>query len=617
MRIRRFRSIESECLDRLRGGASIDQCIEMYPKHAERLRPVLSLADKVSRTPRAQLRPGAQERGWHAVQARADELRAGKHPFRIPTLGPSYRTWFKAGGVAAGVLVLFTATGGGLAYASQDALPDSPLYRVKLFTEDVHLLLVFDDSHEAEILLDQSDERMEEILALVGNGKEVPANALSAMQDRNERAADIMRERPEETGLRARVLTQAQDQENLLVALWPEVPEGARNEYASAVAQLHNTRLDGGTGVVFAPVQPEELFGGILSISGQAEQIEEGLWSVGGVEVRIDERTLSRNDIRVGESARFVVARSSNGRLHVLSLSNLGTSGGPTGAIVSGAVEQVTDDGIIVAGNFIAYDDTTLQTGSVRVGQHVQVTLGSSPNGYVADSVRPSGGPGQIKTLTFEGTIVGDVSRSTNFWTIGGLEFEITPSTTFDARAGSAADGARVQVEALNRDGQLEALRVTVLSTTDASDTATIIGTFDGFDDSEGVWIISGIEVVPPETGADPAEGALVIVDTQRDSGIGLVTTGYATVESPDDLALVRFQGTISHIDGTRWNLEFGQVRVASTADVSGEPDVGVRVIVWGERGPDGALQARYVRVLDDVPVLTPTPGAEPAPATQ
>jgi hypothetical protein len=421
---------------------------------------------------------------------------------------------------------------------------------------------------------------------------------------------------PEDTELRARVLTHAQRQEELLVGLWPEVTTGTTPEYAEAVAHLHNTRLDGGTGQAFVTVKPEEITGGIMDISGQAEQIAEGVWSVGGVEVRIDERTLGRQDLANGDTARFVVARAGSGRLHVLSLASLSTGPAPTGAVVSGAVEQVTAEGITVAGQFIPFSSTTLRTVAPKVGDRVRVTLEATENGIVAGAVQPviATDP-DASSLTFVGTIEGDVSKSVSQWTISGRPFEITPSTMFDARGGNAGDGKRVKVEAINKNGRLEAQSVTVLASEEPAENVLLVGTFGGYDEEAGVWRVAGLYIVPPLTPEDPPEGAIIAAETRRD-GNELVVQEYTVIESPDDPALVRAQGTIQQIDGSRWTLEFGQVRVDSRVDVTGEPQPGVRALLWGERGNDGGLQARYVIVFDETPVLAPTPiAATPAPS--
>ena len=73
-------------------------------------------------------------------------------------------------------------------------MPDSPLYGLKLASEDARLWFVFDDKREAEILLDQSNERIDEITTMVSRGEPVPEKALSALQDRNDRAAAILLE---------------------------------------------------------------------------------------------------------------------------------------------------------------------------------------------------------------------------------------------------------------------------------------------------------------------------------------------------------------------------------------------------------------------------------------
>jgi hypothetical protein len=614
---RGFDSIVEECLDCIATGATVDDCLSQYPKHADKLRPILSLADKVRQTPLATARPGAQERAWSRVSARAAELRAGPRLISLPNVGFNYRRWVKPVAISTAVILALSSFGGGTVYASQDALPNSPLYRVKLASEDVRLWFVFDDTREAEILLDQSNERMDEILTLRSRGETVPENALSALHNRNERAAEIAFDHAEETALRARILTQAQDQEELLVALWPHVPDDARGEYAEALAHVHNTRLDGGTGNAFVSVRPEELTGGILDISGQAESLGDDLWSVGGVVVRIDSRTHGHAELQPGTSARFVVARASNDRLHALSVSSFQTGPAPTGAVVRGAVEEVRDDGITVAGQFIPFSEDTFPIPEIKVGEAVRITLSSNPTGVYAETVEPAPRPvlNTVMSLTFEGTIEGDVGNSTSRWTIGGKEFAITASTVFDLRAGAAADGARVQVEADNRNGALEAKRVAVISSQDDANTAAIIGTFEGSDETGIFWIVSGLPIVPPDA-ADPPVESLVVLDTRRE-GQDLVATTVNVIESPDDAALVRFQGTISAIDNSLWTTEFGQVEVRSTARVVGAPDVGVRVIVWAEQAPDGGLRARYVRVVDDTPVqvLVPAPTVAPSPS--
>jgi hypothetical protein len=604
---RRFNSILDECLQAVRYGEPVEAIVARYPRHARRLRPVLNIASRVQTSPRVLPRPQAQEQSWRIVRERAHQLRTGT---RRITVRRNYGLVLKPAAALIALVLLIGSFGGGLAYASQDAMPDSPLYAVKLAGEDIRLWFVFDDTREAEILLDQSDQRVEEIRGMVSQGKTVPPNVLGALDDRNRRAAGILQDKPEETALRARVLTQAQEQEDLLVALYQQVREGARDEYTEAVAFLHNTRLGGGAGTALVSVRPEDLLGGILSVSGLAQPLGDGNWSIGGLEVRVDDRTLGHTELQAGATARFVVAKSSNGRLQALSLIGglLDSPDNDSGsAVVLGPIESITSDGISVGGQFFQISHETLQTFPYKVGDRAQITVRTTPAGPVAQAIKP-GAPAvasaSVRTFTLEGTIEGDVSRSTSQWTVGGLTFEITESTVVDASAGDARHGARVQVEALNNDGELQASRVSVLASDASGQDVAVIGTFEGYQDGE--WIISGLALVPPATGADPEVESLISVDLRRE-GSDLAALDFVQVETAEDVGLIRTQGTIRAIDGSRWTLEFGDVRVTSTADVAGsEPGVGQRALIWSERGVDGGLEARYVRVLDDTSILDP-----------
>ena len=64
MVFRRYQSILADCIDAMNLGASVEDCLERYPQQAERLRPALLLASRVSQTPMAPVRPleGSQTR---------------------------------------------------------------------------------------------------------------------------------------------------------------------------------------------------------------------------------------------------------------------------------------------------------------------------------------------------------------------------------------------------------------------------------------------------------------------------------------------------------------------------------------------------------------------------
>jgi hypothetical protein len=603
-----FDSILDECLLAMQHGDSLDSCLDRYPSHADRLRPLLSLADKVRRTPPSVPRPWPQATAWQRVKQRADDLRA-------PQTGPQLRlplaAWLRPVAITAAVLAAFFGVTGGTALAAQNSLPDSPLYRVKLATEEVRLFFVFDDTREAEILIAQSDERMDEILTMTRQDKPIPGNVLSALRDRNERTANILADHPEETGLLTTFAQQAESQERRLILLFPDVSRSAYTDYTETVAAVHNARLPGAEGLV--GIQPEELSAGVLNISGVAQQVGSGVWSVGGVEVRVDQTTIGANELQPGSTARLVVGKNSRGQLRALTSTIVQTSVPPSDSVVSGEIEQVTPEGIFIGGQLIPITADTIRTGKLKAGQKVQVKLGKSEAGTVASTVRPApaaASPGTSERLTFEGVIEGDVSTSNDEWKIGGLTFQITPNTDVDARGGAAKDGARVVVEASITDDELLASSVTVLASGSDKNVAFVIGAFE--ESRDGVWRVSGLELVPPERVEEPQPGTLLALDLRR-RGDDLEVQSTIVIEDPDEPGLVRLSGAISKIDGAFWTLDFGTVRVASTADFSGpDPEVGVRALVWGKQNQNAVFEATYARVLDDNPVLsTPTPAPD------
>ena len=590
MIIRRFSTALDECLFALQQGDSVETCLARYPKHANRLRPLLTLAYKVGKTPQAVPRPQAQAAAWNRARNRAADLRSPRRGFRV---GFSYAAWLRPVAIAAAFVFAVMAGGGATALAAQSSLPDSTLYRVKLATEDVQLWLVFDETHEAEILIDQSRERTEEIESMLGQSKLISSNVLSALRDRNERSAVILAKHPEKADLLANLLLVTEDQENLLISHWIDIEDSARGRYNEAVVTVHNIRLQQGSAGLVS-IRADELSEGIQVYEGLAEQIGENLWSVGGFEVRIDEGTIGSRELQAGTTARLIAGKSSRGNRRALSVTTVQTDLPSSGSVVSGEIEAINDEGITLAGQFIPFAPGVPRPKFER-GTPVSIT--TTADGVVATSVSHEG-----LSLTWEGAIQSNTNNP-NRLEVSGLEFTTTATTSVDAKAGKYQNNARVFVEASNEDGDLRALKITVLASASAPDSIHLVGVFQGTND--GLWEISGLEIVPPENVSEPAIDSLVAIDALRegDEIVGLQVT---VLETPDESGVVRFQGAIKTIDSSLWTTEFGNIRVTSTAEVSGgDPLVGSRVIAWARPGSDGTLLVFYARVLDQTSVIT------------
>jgi hypothetical protein len=503
--------------------------------------------------------------------------------------------------MAAAITLAIFGAGGATALASQSALPDSPLYRVKLFTEDARLWFVFDDTHEAEILMDQSDERMEEILAMVRNGDAIPSNVLSALENRNARSANIITgleaEGEVDNSLVGRLITQSEDQETALLNLWNEVSDSARREYTEVVALAHNTRLRNAT--EFVALLPEDLLGGIVEVSqGEVAITSDGRWSVGGLEVQIDARTIGKRELQAGGTATGIFAWSISGDLQALSLESIVP---PPPTIVKGAVEKITEEGIRVAGQWIFFTGDTLIKWNFSEGDRVEVEVADSADGAVAEAVEAvldSTDEDQTATVTFLGTIESDVTAGGD-WKVSGLSFIVPESVSINASAGNAEQGARALLEASYEEDGLTANSITIIAGEASADEIFLFGAYGGSD--VGGWNVGGLSLVPPKNAEEPEMGSILSIDARR-TGNTLRVEEWVAVRTPADENVVFVQGTVQTLGNETWDLEFAAVTVDESTEVTGTAIAGSRVLIWGSPDGSGLLKASYIRVLDERP---------------
>jgi len=609
-------SILDECLAALSRGESLEACLARYPQHAEELRTHLLLAQRLSLTPRHEPRPHAQGAAWQQFHARAEDIRLGRRPRLSISISIG---WMRPLAIAAAVVLAILVSGGATVYASHDALPDSPLYRVKLATEEMRLWFVFDDVRKAEILLDQSNERTDEIMEMVRSGKPVPGNVLRALRERNARAVRILEDHPDELALR-RAGEQSAAQEGLLLALWGDLSESARGDYAEAVATLHNAQLR--TSGRPGSVTPDDLAAGVINIAGLAEPAAEGLWLFGGVEVRLDPGTLGEaEDLEPGQVVQVIAARGANGRLLALEVTVTGRHQQPEQQyVVSGVLEDVGEGEVVVAGQRIAITETTLLKLEPLRGQQVEIRVEEEGGQPVAASVEegPTSVPAEEASalLAYEGVIEEEISTAgaTEDWLVGGQRFLVTPDTELDAQAGALAMGARARVEAVVEDGELVAKRVVVLAgdseeELEEEDTIRVEGVFEAGDEES--WTISGVEVEAPPEAEAPEVGSLVTLEGRRE-GDALVAGQVLATFAPESKGFVLLRGQIGRIDedGT-WQVGLAPVQVDERTVVVGEPQEGSRVFIWASRGEEDSLLAIYANVLDPQPLVVPEPPSQ------
>ena len=172
-----------ECVDSILMGESIEACLQRFPALAHELRPLLLAAaaaiqvrpaidDGVRRANRLRFEGAAR----HHLAGHAGNDRRGPFArwwnYRIPNLS---RAW--TAGLAG--LALTFALSSGAAYASTDALPDSPLYPVKRVTERARLAITVSDDSRALYHLELIERRTRELASMAEAGRTDQVEQLS------------------------------------------------------------------------------------------------------------------------------------------------------------------------------------------------------------------------------------------------------------------------------------------------------------------------------------------------------------------------------------------------------------------------------------------------------
>ncbi len=166
--VKKLDKIFNECVERIILGESIQDCLKRYPGRAAELEPLLRTAFDVSRRA-SSLRP---RRVFKAI-ARA-RIEGAQQYARYVQQQPAkvgfftlQRAWVPA--LTAFLVLLFSSAG--TVAASSDALPDQPLYPVKLAAEQVRLTFTFSDVSKAKFNVYLAENRSQEIVAMAALGK--------------------------------------------------------------------------------------------------------------------------------------------------------------------------------------------------------------------------------------------------------------------------------------------------------------------------------------------------------------------------------------------------------------------------------------------------------------
>jgi len=544
---RDFQTILNECLKELEAGQPLDAILARYPEEADELRPLLLTGQNLKAMPIARPRSHIQQAGWQRFLGEANALRRARERRPVFSLW-AQPLWRPLAAAASLLLVLFLLGSSATVYAASRSLPDSPLYPLKLATEEARLWIVFDEDDRAGILLDQSETRMTEIRKLVQQGKPVEGNVLSAMRGRMTRATDIINKRDAPQDLVARANELSARQEDILIVIGGNVAAGDRDEYGKVLVVLHEVRIElQGLSEPAPRLDPEALVQGISSFTGLVEQREDDAWIISGTKILVDEATIVEGDTGevVGQVAQVTII-SGPGGPQAIGISLRGSEELARTLTTSGVIDKVDGSKIQLGGRTFKLDASTV------------IDAGS---------------------------------------------FAMEPGVHARVESECAKEAL---VENVCRGSELVAKRIVLLASEGPPETVTVEGVFQGQDD--GSWIIAGIPIeFAPESPAlvTPPLDTLVKVSGSQE-GQAIVVTTAESIRPPEELGLVKLEGVVNQLDDNQWQIGPALFRTTAATRIGGQLIPGARAVVWGLPNEDGSLDAIQVDVLDTRSLIAP-----------
>ncbi len=158
-----FDNILDECLERLLvGGETIEQCLQHYPEQARELEPLLQTALEAKKASTFQPRAEFKAKARYQFRSALGETASRKSR---PFFG-----WMPQWATVVAIVLVLVLAGGSTVVVASNSMPDSPLYSVKLATEEARLMLTPSEIGKARLCAEFVDRRVEEIIYMAGKG---------------------------------------------------------------------------------------------------------------------------------------------------------------------------------------------------------------------------------------------------------------------------------------------------------------------------------------------------------------------------------------------------------------------------------------------------------------
>ncbi len=312
------------CLNALETGVDIEAVLKLYPHLADELRPVLEAAVEAKSLALPAVPEAAMKRGRARVLQHAAKMReAAPKPrrrwsvFALPRLATSLA-----------IALLFLLSGTGLVSASNGALPGDNLYPVKRSWEDLRLFFEFSPEGREGLESEFEQERLDEILKLLTEGRNEPIALRGLVTEQNENTWKV-------SGITVMITASSQLPADTVSVGAPVTVIGHTNSQGFVEVDILNLL---GPGASLPPLEPSEMeFSGNDEYEGQSpngnqqpEQLGEmsyefkgvveamsgNIWTINGQRVNV-EFAENRNTVPLGAIAEFEGYYSTNGQFIV------------------------------------------------------------------------------------------------------------------------------------------------------------------------------------------------------------------------------------------------------------------------------------------------------------
>jgi len=245
---RNLASVLDQALARLRAGEPIPAILADYPADADQLAPLLEAAAQLRVLEAVEMPPTAlrttDRRRFLQEAAHIRSAPVSSAPLKRliewnllkrrarPMLVPVVKILL--------VLGLIFGAAGGTAAAADASVPGDLLYPLDLAMEDLQLALTSDPAAEADLLLQQANERVEEMVRLVKRGEEVDEALLTRLHLHLSACLDRMAEldEPEMLRLMERLRLTIQAQTRLMSRLEEQTGDEASRQMLERTVRL-------------------------------------------------------------------------------------------------------------------------------------------------------------------------------------------------------------------------------------------------------------------------------------------------------------------------------------------------------------------------------------------